>query len=309
MLFNKQFKVNLNSLKSEKKINFKNLLPILAILGAVLLWGSSFSTMRVVLRVLSPFEVMSCRLTIAFICILPFIKQLIPENCKKGDIKILVPTVMFQPCLYFLFESRALQLTTSSQAGIIAACVPLMVSFAAWIFLAESINMKTIIGLLLSIFGVILLTWFQSSTSTASNPVLGNILEFIAMICAASNLILIKKLSNRYNTWTLTAMQVIAGTIFFLPGLKSVMQLPLSIWNLHIIAILFFLGACVSLVSFGLYNYGISKIPASRASIFINLVPVTAVLLGWVALNEVLNTKQCIAAGIVIFGVLLSNKS
>ncbi|MCP3900345.1 MAG: DMT family transporter, partial [Desulfobacteraceae bacterium] len=54
-------------------------------------------------------------------------------------------------------------------------------------------------------------------------------------------------------------------------------------------------------------NYGISKVAASKASIFINLVPVVAVLLGWVVLNEVLNTKQCIAAGIVIFGVFLSN--
>jgi drug/metabolite transporter (DMT)-like permease len=282
-------------------------LPIIAILGAVLLWGSSFSSMRVVLRDLSPFEVMSCRYIIALICILPFIKRLIPKNYQKGDWKILVPTVLFQPCLYFLFESNALQLTTSSQAGIISACVPLMVAFAAWMFLSESINLKTILGLILSITGVILLTMFQSSKSNALNPVLGNILEFGAMICATCNIILIKQLSDRYNTWTLTAMQVIAGAVFFLPGLKGVIQTDPSLFTFQTIAILIFLGSFVSLTAFGLYNYGISKVPASKAAIFINLIPVIAVLLGWVVLNEVLNTKQCIAAGIVIFGVFLSN--
>ncbi|MCP3898329.1 MAG: DMT family transporter, partial [Desulfobacteraceae bacterium] len=202
-------------------------------------------------------------------------------------------------CLYFLFESNALQLTTSSQAGIIAACVPLMVAFAAWMFLSESINTKTIFGLVLSIAGVILLTIFQSSNANTTNPVLGNILEFGAMVCATCNIILIKQLSNRYNTWTLTAMQVIAGAIFFAPGLKGVFEADPSVWTFQTITILIFLGSFVSLSAFGLYNYGISKVAASKASIFINLVPVVAVLLGWVVLNEVLNTKQCIAAGIV----------
>ncbi|MCK5542719.1 MAG: DMT family transporter [Desulfobacterales bacterium] len=295
---------------SNSEVKSKPLLPIFAILGAVLLWGSSFSAMRVVLRDLSPFEVMSCRLIVALICILPFVKRLIPKDYQKGDWKILILMVLFQPCLYFLFESRALQLTTSSQAGIISACVPLMVAFAAWIFLSESISSKTIIGLVLSIVGVILLTMFQSTTGTASNPVLGNILEFGAMVCATFNIILIKKLSDRYNTWTLTAMQVFAGALFFIPGSVGVIhQLKSnpSVFTFQTIALLLFLGSFVSLAAFGLYNYGISKIPASKAGIFINLIPVTAVLLGWIVLNEVLNTKQCIAACIVILGVFLSN--
>ena len=285
----------------------QNLLPILALLGAVLLWGSSFSAMRVVLHELDPYEVMSIRLFVAFFCILPFLKRLIPTSYQRGDWKILIPTVLFQPCLYFLLESNALQLTTSSQAGIIASCVPIMVAFGAWMFLSESINLKTIIGLLLSIIGVILLTIFQTANGESSNPVLGNILEICAMACGACNIILIKQLSHRYNTWTLTAMQIIAGAIFFLPGLKGVIQADPSVWTFQTITLLVFLGSFVSLVAFGLYNYGISKVSASKASIFINLVPVTAVFLGWIVLNEILNTRQCIAAGIVIFGVFLSN--
>ena len=216
--------------------------------------------------------------------------------------------VLFQPCLYFLFESNALTFTTSSQAGIISACLPLMVAVAAWFFIAESLNGKIILGLVLSILGVVLLTIFQDSQANAPHPILGNLLEVFAMASACANLILVKKLSSRYDTWSLTGMQVFAGTPFFLPGIRYVAIADPSIWTIKLIGLLFYLGVCVSFFSFGLYNWGISKIEASRASIFINLIPVTAVLLGWLILGETLNSKQIIAAIIVISGVFISNQ-
>ena len=284
------------------------MLPVLSILGAVFLWGSSFSAMRIILQDLNPFEVMFCRLFIAFVFIIPMAGKMFPKSYQKGDWKILLPMVLFQPCLYFLFESNALTFTTSSQAGIISACLPLMVAVAAYFFLSESISRKTIKGLILSIIGVVLLTIFQSEQTSASRPVLGNLLEIFAMTSACANTILIKKLSLRYNTWSLTGMQICAGTLFFLPGIRTVFSADPSIWTMKLIGLMFYLGVCVSFFSFGLYNWGISKIGASRASIFINLIPVTAILLGWLILGETLNPKQIIATGIIILGVFLSNQ-
>jgi drug/metabolite transporter (DMT)-like permease len=289
-------------------VKIKNILPTLSIIGAVLLWGSSFAAMRIVLKDLHPFAVMFCRLFSALIFIIPISIKLFPKSYQKNDWKILLPMVLFQPCLYFLFESNALTFTTSSQAGIISACLPLMVAVAAWFFLSESINNKTIIGLILSICGVILLTIFQSRQVDAPRPVLGNILEVGAMLSACANLILIKKLSSNYGTWSLTGMQIIAGTIFFLPGIKYIINADPSIWTMQLVLLLLYLGICVSFLAFGLYNWGISKIKVSRASIFINLIPVTAVILGWLILGETLNSKQMIATIIVISGVFLSNQ-
>jgi len=289
-------------------VKTNNILPILAILVAVFIWGSSFAAMRIVLKDLHPFAVMFCRLFSAFIFILPMSIKFFPKSYQKGDWKILLPMVLFQPCLYFLLESHALTYTTSSQAGIISACLPLMVAVAAWFFLAESINHKTIIGLVLSITGVILLTIFQSRQMDVLNPVLGNILEVGAMLSACANLILVKKLSANYDTWSLTGMQVIAGTLFFLPGIKYILVADPSIWTMQLILLFLYLGIFVSFFAFGLYNWGVSKISVSRASMFINLIPVTAVLLGWLILKETLNPKQMFATIIIISGVFLSNR-
>lgn len=289
-------------------MKIKNMLPVLSILGAVFLWGSSFSAMRIVLQDLSPFAVMFCRLFTALIFIIPISVKIFPKSYQKGDWKILLPMVLFQPCLYFLFESNALTFTTSSQAGIISACLPLMVAVAAFFFLSESMKTRTLIGLILSISGVVLLTVFQSEQTNASRPIFGNLLEVFAMASACANMILIKKLSSRYDTWSLTGMQICAGTLFFLPGIRTVFTADPSIWTMKLVGLLFYLGICVSFLSFGLYNWGISKIGVSRASIFINLIPVTAILLGWMILGETLNPKQIIATGIVISGVFISNQ-
>jgi drug/metabolite transporter (DMT)-like permease len=287
--------------------DIKPLLPMAAILTAIFLWGSSFSTMRMVLNVLDPMTAIFLRLFFASLCILPFAGKLIPSNYKKGDWKILGGMVLFQPCLYFTFESRALIYTTSSQVGIVSACLPLMVAVAAWIFLSEAMNAKIIIGLVLSIAGVILLTLFQHQGMAAPNPVLGNSLEFLAMVSACGYMILVKQLSSRYNTWTLTALQVLGGTLFFLPGTLPLLAAGPAIWSPQLILLLLFLGPCVSLGAFGLYNYGLRTISASRASICINLIPVIAILLGWIFLGETLNLKQAFAVGVVVFGVALSH--
>lgn len=289
-------------------LRLRNILPVLSLLGAVFLWGSSFSAMRYLLTELSPFALMFCRVFIAFLFIIPVSRKIWPKNYQKGDWKILVPMVLFQPCLYFLFETNALTYSTSSQIGIISACLPLMVAVAARIFLAEPVNSRTVLGLVLSISGVIMLTLFQGRGSQASAPVLGNFLEILAMACACGNTILIKKLSHRYDTWSLTGMQICAGLIFFLPGAVSVLETDLSFFTPTIILMLVYLGICVSFFAFGLYNWGISKLDASRASIFINLIPVTAVILGWLFLGETLNLPQIVAGAIVIGGVAISNK-
>lgn len=294
---------NLNS-----EVKKKNTLPIVALFTAVLLWGGSFSGMRYAVSYLNPMSVMWLRMIIPLTLLIPFYPKLKPKEFKLKDLRILVPMALLQPCLYFLLESYALTMTTSTQAGVISSAVPLFVSLGAFIFLGEKINSKNIFGLVICVIGVILLTTIQGGENKATNPVLGNTLEILAMVAAAANMIIVKKLSDRYNTWTLTAIQILAGTLFFLPGLFYLVEIPRETFTFNLVWVLLFLGGFVTLGAFGLYNWGIGQIEASKASAFINLVPVTAIFLGWITLGEALSQTQSIAAIIVIAGVLLSQK-
>ena len=284
------------------------LLPRLAVLGAVVLWGASFSTMRIALQDLHPWSVMWLRMIIAFACILPLYRTINLSAYRRGDWKLLLPAVIFQPCLYFWLESAALGLTTSAQAGIISASVPLLVAVAAWMILKEPLSVRITAGLLLSLAGVAVLTWGGQATESAPSPLLGNSMEFLAMVCAAANMILIRILGRRYDAWTLTVMQVVTGTLFFSPGLAYMADLPSGTFDLQLVLILVFLGAGVTLGAFSLYNWAITRMPASTASAHINLIPVVAVGCGFAFLGETMNPLQMAAACVVLFSVLMTQK-
>ncbi len=67
-----------------------------------------------------------------------------------------------------------------------------------------------------------------------------------------------------------------------------------------------YLGAVVTLGAYGCYNFGVSKLPASQATAFLNLIPVFTIILGWLILGEKFNPMQYLAAATVFAGVILS---
>ena len=311
-----------------------SLWPILALLAAALLWGGSFAAMRVALRVLNPWSLMWVRMAVGVVILAPFATRRVPRDLRasyrKGDWKLLALLVASEPCLYFLLESNALRFTTSSQAGVIVATAPLLVALGARLFLGERMKAAGVTGLALSIAGVGGLTLLGappgSALAGAVNAPLGNALETGAMIVAAAYTLSSSRLGRRYPPWSLTALQLAAGALFFLPGLAFLIRdgwrgfpwaaqpglqagggafgaAPVTPWVL--VGVLAFLGSFVTLAAFGCYNWGLSRLPASRASLFLNLIPVIAVLLGWALLGESLSVGQSLSAVMVIGGVLL----
>ncbi|KAF5028615.1 EamA-like transporter family protein [anaerobic digester metagenome] len=284
------------------------LAPRLAVLGAVLLWGASFSAMRAALADLHPWSVMWLRMVVALACVLPLYRSIDLSMYRRGDWKLLLPAVVLQPCLYFWFESAALGLTTSAQAGVISASVPLLVAVGAWVALREELTRRTVWALLLSLAGVAVLSFSGQATESAPSPLLGNALELGAMVCAAANMILIRFLGRRYGAWTLTVMQVVTGCLFFSPGALRLLDVPAGTFDTQLVLILLFLGAGVTLGAFSLYNWAITRMPAGTASAHINLIPVVAVTCGFLFLGETMSMVQLAAAGVVLVSVLMTQK-
>ncbi|GBE14185.1 putative DMT superfamily transporter inner membrane protein [bacterium BMS3Abin14] len=281
-------------------------LPIAAILAAMLLWGGSFAAMKVTIAALGPWTVIWIRMAVALVIILPLARRFPPLHYRPGDWKLLILFVIFEPCLYFIFEANALRFTSSSQAGVISASLPLMVAFGANFALGERVSRATVFGLCLSLGGVVWLTMAGDPSAAAMNPVLGNVLEFGAMVSAAGYVLLVKRLSEWYSPWTLTALQIVTGAVFFLPGAFPLLDGRAAAIGVGEILALLYLGAFVTLGAYGLYNFGLSRIPANHAAAFVNLIPVVAVFLGWKLLGETLNSGQIAATLCVLAGVWLS---
>jgi len=276
-------------------------------LGAgVFLWASSFIALKIAFKTFDPMVVIFGRMLVASLCFLAVFKSLKKIDYRPGDWKLIAFMGICEPGLYFIFEALALTYTDASQAGVICALLPLMVAVAARFILGDPLSSRTIAGFGLAIAGAITLSISAESTETASNPTLGNTLEFLAMICACGYMITFKKLTPRYTPWFLTMVQAFVGAVFYFPLLfLPSTTLPAS-FDLTGLASIFYLGVFVTIMAYGLYNYGMSKVPAAQASAFINLIPVITLVMGMAFLGERLNWMQYIASVVVIAGVFVS---
>ena len=284
----------------------KQWLPTIALLMAALIWGSSFVALKLAFRSYHPMLVIFGRMAAASLIFLFFIKSFRGLVSKRTDWLLIILMAFCEPCLYFIFEAWALSNTTASQAGMIVALLPLMVAVAARVVLKEEVSPRTMAGFILAIIGAVWLSLEAGSEAYAPNPLFGNFLEFVAMICATGYVIILKWLTGSYPPLFLTAVQVFVGSIFYLP-LVILVGRPSSfiIDPTGLLAILY-LGVVVTLGAYGSYNYALSRIPANQASVFINLIPVFTIIMASIVLGESFTWTQYAASGLVLGGVVLS---
>lgn len=279
-------------------------LPYLYLTLATFIWGSSFVGLKLAMEHMDWRWVIWGRMAIASVCFLFVIKRISKFTYQAGDWKLLLLMVFSEPCLYFIFEGLALKYTSASQAGVVTAVGPLLITLGAVVFFKERLNPRVWLGFLIAFLGSVLLSLVAESTDSAPNPLLGNALEFMAMVCAVGYVLSVKALSQRYSAWFLTALQCFAGCIFFaffLPFAELPKNVPMQAW--WAVA---YLGVVVSIGAYGFYNLGVFKVEASLASVFLNMVSVSSVLIAYIVLGDRLNGYQLLACVLVMAGVVLS---
>jgi drug/metabolite transporter (DMT)-like permease len=275
-----------------------------ALVAATLLWGGSFIAMKIAMRGYAPLLVVFCRMALASVVFGFLWRRMGGFRAAKGDWAGLLFMAFCEPCLYFVFEAKALTLTQASQAAMVTALLPLLTALAAAFFLKEKLEKKALAGLCLAVVGVVVMSASGEATGEAPRPILGNFLEFLAMCCAVGYIVTAKHLASRHEPLYLTAVQAFTGTVFFLPALAFA-PLPERIEFGPTLAVVF-LGLGVTFVAYGLYNYGVSRAPAAKAAAFINLIPVFACLLSYLMLGETLTPAQWTGGVMALGGVALS---
>ncbi|WP_084407537.1 DMT family transporter [Maridesulfovibrio bastinii] len=281
-------------------------IAVFALIIAVSLWASTFVVLKMALVVFDPNVIIFGRMFVASICFLFLIPRFKKTPIRRQDIKWLLLMAFCEPCMYFVFESHAMIYTSASQAGMIVAMLPLMMAVSAKFLLGEDVRPMTIFGFCIAVAGGVWLSIGAGSTESSPDPMLGNFLEFLAMCCAVGYMTILKKMTSRYSSVLITAIQAFAGTIFYLPllALPST-KFPENFELMPTLSIVY-LGIFITIGAYGLYNFGMSRLPANQTTAFVNLIPVITIFLGWLILGETFSIQEFMAAGLVMLGVFIS---
>lgn len=285
----------------------RNYIVHLAGIAAMIVWGMSFVWSTQVYKSLNPTMTIFLRLVVAtiFFTAIMFVFRL-NEKIHKEHLRLFALAAMFEPFLYFIFEGYGLKNTSPIIGSTIVATIPLVTPIAAFIFLKERLSAMNIVGLFVSFAGVIVMLLNKDLEFTASPK--GIVYLCITVIVAVAYSIALIRLTKLYKPLTITWVQNIIGMIYFIP-LAIVMEHfePSNLANVSsYIVPLICLGVFCSAIAYALWAFAYSKLGASKANVYANLIPVFTAIFSYFIINESLTINKIAGIILVVGGLVLS---
>ncbi|NCB41206.1 MAG: EamA family transporter [Clostridia bacterium] len=277
-----------------------------ALMASVVFWGGTFIASKLAYEVYSPIQLSGLRPIVA--AILFWIVRKVKrdnETIEPADRKRLVGSAFLGITLCMMFQNIGISLTTSSNAALIVASFPAITILLELFIYHIRPTLNKVVGIAISVSGIIIL----SQISLEGNPTAlwGNLLMVAAGIVWALYSFATGALINKYSTMTVTYYQMLAGATLCIPFIL----LEGNEWGAPALiptAAVLYLGICGSMLAFLFYNKGLRRLSASVAVSFLNLVPVVALILSVVVLNEKISAMQLFGGAVVILGVMISSK-
>ena len=279
----------------------------LAGVAAMIFWGMSFIWSTQVYDSLNPTATIFLRLVVAtiFFTAILFIFRL-NEKIKKEHLGLFALAALFEPFFYFIFEGYGLKNTSPIIGSAIIALIPLVTPIGARIFLKERITPMNVVGLVVSFTGVVVMLLNKNMDFAASPK--GVMFLSGAVLVAVGYSIALIKLTKLYKPLTITWMQNIIGMLYFIPLVVVMEHFEPSNFSQigQYIVPLICLGVFCSAIAYALWAFAFSKLGASRANVYSNLIPVFTAIFSYFIIHEEISAQKIIGIVLVVGGLVLS---
>lgn len=286
--------------------------------GAALLYtiitGLSFIFGKIALEGAPPLDLLAHRFSASFIVvlILLLLGRVKLKFTFKQLLKIL-PLAILYPLLFFAFQTYGLQAATAIEAGILTATIPIFTLIMATLFLKEKTNIYQIGSIVASVAGVIYIT-LKKSSSVEVSSVRGIILILLSTLSFAGYSVLARILTREFSSLHLALVMIIISFVTFnavavtkhaVSGTLPLFWKPLKDFK-FVISVLY-LGILSTLVTSFLTNFVLSKLEASKMSVFANLGTIVTIIASVIILKETLYYYHILGSVLIIGGVLGTN--
>lgn len=282
-----------------------NLLVYLAIISAIVFWSLSFVWYKTALLYYSPEGIITFRMILSSILLFSLgalLKQLQPLKLK--DFKLLLTMTFFEPFIYSLCEANGLTMVSSTLAAVIVATIPLFTPIGAFLFFKEKISLQNGIGIALSVLGVTLVAYQPDSETKGS--FWGIVLMFCAVIAAIGYVIGLKKMTQRYNSFSIVAYQNLLTACMMLPVFLATDRLTPAMFTKEALAPILMLTIFASTIAFLLYAYSLKHFSIAKINVFLNLIPVFTAIAAYFLQGDRFSNINLLGIGVTLGGLYVS---
>ncbi|MEO8507432.1 MAG: DMT family transporter [Betaproteobacteria bacterium] len=274
-------------------------------------WGGAFIGGRIAVAEMTPLAAALWRYVIATIALLAVafaLERGLPRLAARQWLAVALlgatGVVMFN--LFFMY---GLARVPASRGSLIMALNPAITLLGAVLFLHERLTRNKVFGIVVALAGVaIVLSHGNPADLVRGSVGVGEVVLFGCPIAWAAYTLIGKRMLTGISAIAVTTYAALTGTAMLavLAAFSGDLLPPVA--SLRAWMAIAFVGLFGTALAFVLFYEGVRTIGPARTSVFINLVPVAAIVFGVLLLGEPLDASMLVGGALVIAGVLLLNR-
>ena len=282
---------------------------MLAFVVLVLAWSSSFSVVKVGLDYAPPVLFAGLRTLLSGV-IMTGVALVWGGSPNLGrDWRVFAYLAAFNVVLFIGAQTFAVLYLPSGTAAVLIYLQPILVGVLAWVVLGEPLTATKVVGLLLGFAGIVAVSSAGLLDAAGEVTLLGVVSGVASALFWALGTVGFKRYEARIATlWAVALPFLAGGAVLTALGFFSERFSDISWSGPFVSSVLYsaFVGTGLAwLLFFGLVRAG----EASRVASFIFVVPLAAVVIGAVMLDEALGLSLLAGAALIVSGIYLVNRA
>ncbi|MFT0850719.1 DMT family transporter [Achromobacter sp. F4_2707] len=270
---------------------------------AVVVWGFSWVVMKYMMDWIGPFNLVFWRSLVAF-CVLLVLQLSVGQRFEVPPLGPSLLVALLQTTLFQCLGQLALTMGGAGQVVLLAYTMPFWAAAIAWPVLGERLSRLHLASFILAAVGLVLVI--------APWKGMGNVLALIpglaAGLCWGGGVVASKKLFQErppamlnFITW-----QMLLGSLFCLPLLLFVPQRP-TVWSVESIMGMAYMAVLASALGWWLWLSVVRRVSVAVVGMSSLGVPVLAVILAWLLLDEQPDAATLVGVAAIISGLVVVN--
>ncbi len=284
----------------------KNIKTYLYLFFGMALFGSATPLSKIISQDFSVFIAGMLRVFLAFLVLLPFIKISNYKNYKGKDLWVLIGIGLIGVLGFTFFMLSGMKLISGVTGSIVMSATPAITAVLSVLIFKDEFNWKKGLAISLAIAGILVLQLGSKTNNHGNDQLVGILLVIGAIFCEAAYTLMGKSLTQEYAPEEISGFSALIAFIGFIPfafweyhsGIFE--SVPLVSWIYLIIY-----GAATMGLGSVLWYRGVKQVEGSTAAAFMGVMPLSALLLSYILLNESFEWIHLLGFIMVFAGVLL----
>lgn len=281
---------------------------VLAFCSLVVFWGSAFAVVKVGLGYSPPVLFAGLRTLLSGLVMVLAAALWGGSPNLRRDWPIFLLLAFFNVVVFIGLQTYAVLYLPSGLAAVLIYLQPILVGMLAFFILGEALSAAKVAGLLLGFAGIVAVSSGGLSGVSGSLSQVGIALGAASALSWALGTVYFKKYEGRVATlWAVALPFLVGGAVLTPLGLAVEPWGGIS-WKPAFVASLLYSSLIGTSLAWVIFFALVRAGEASRVAAYIFAVPVTAVLIGAVFLDEPLTYSLLAGAAMVVSGIYLVNR-